>query len=54
MLGLRYFVCERCDSVHSGLEEPAACARCAAVAFAELPAGTGADAYFTRGLRGDR
>ncbi|WP_323676115.1 hypothetical protein [Halorubellus sp. PRR65] len=28
MLGLRYYVCERCDAVHADVEPPDACGRC--------------------------
>ncbi|WP_435066396.1 hypothetical protein [Halobaculum sp. EA56] len=36
MLGLRFYACEGCDTVHDGVEEPAACAACGADRFEEL------------------
>ncbi|WP_435064632.1 hypothetical protein [Halobaculum sp. EA56] len=44
MRGLRYVSCDRCGLVHSDVDVPARCARCAGGDFTALVADRGADA----------
>ena len=46
MLGLRYFACERCDTVFALPEPHSQCGRCGAEALAELPPDDTAGTYF--------
>ena len=56
MLGLRFFECRRCGTVHAGPESPTRCADCDGDEFAELTGRLQGDAYFsgTAGRRADR
>ncbi|MFC6787278.1 hypothetical protein ACFQFH_15825 [Halobaculum halobium] len=59
MLGIRYFSCDRCGLVHSDLDEPARCARCASDGFTPVTADRGRDessadaAYFAGSMIDD-
>ncbi|WP_187347743.1 hypothetical protein [Haloplanus rubicundus] len=46
MPGLRFFACERCETVYAAPEEPSGCDRCADGRLAELGDADGAAAYF--------
>ncbi|MFC7095811.1 hypothetical protein [Halobaculum marinum] len=54
MLGLQFYVCDRCDAVHSGVEEPPACARCGDGRFANITTAVQGDSYFTRASAPER
>jgi rubredoxin len=43
---LRFFACDRCETVHADAEEPSRCGRCGATRLEELTDGVQADPYF--------
>lgn len=53
MLGLRYVVCDRCETVFAVPETPSRCQRCDAPALRAVESGTGAAAYFSPCRGGD-
>ena len=53
MLGLRYYVCEACETVSSGPEALVRCARCDGESMREVTHRLGGDAYFTRWMGDD-
>lgn len=48
MLGLRFFGCLRCQTVHADPGPPERCGECGATRFEELTAGSQASEYFSR------
>jgi len=47
VLGLRFFGCQRCDTVYAGPEPPPRCTDCAGDEFAELTERLQGDTYFS-------
>ena len=47
VLGLRFFGCQRCDTVYAGPEPPPRCTNCAGDEFAELTGRLQGDTYFS-------
>ncbi|WP_299235348.1 hypothetical protein [Natronomonas sp.] len=52
MLGLRYFACERCETVVAEVEAPVACRECGASEIGELTGEGSASEYFAPSGRG--
>ncbi len=48
MLGLRFFVCEGCETVYADVEKPLRCRSCGDEPVEELGPGTRASEYFMR------
>ncbi|MFB6251257.1 MAG: hypothetical protein ABEI27_06170 [Halobellus sp.] len=46
MLGLRFFVCNGCETVYADVEAPLQCVRCDDGLFEELGSGSQAAEYF--------
>ncbi len=46
VLGLRFFVCERCETVHASPDEPPRCRDCGVGTFREITHRLQADTYF--------
>jgi hypothetical protein len=46
MLGLRFFVCEECETAYADIEVPECCHDCGAPALEELAGGSQAAEYF--------
>lgn len=46
MLGLRFYACEDCETVHADVGVPPACGRCDGGAFREITRSLGTDTYF--------
>lgn len=50
MLGLRFFACDGCDTVYSGVEPPERCDDCGRVSPEEISDRLRKDAYFCRAV----
>jgi hypothetical protein len=48
VLGLRYYACDRCETVFADVEAPPRCGRCAAERLRELTRDLQGDDYFWR------
>lgn len=46
VLGVRFFVCDACGTVHADIEQPAQCHRCEYQSLAAMDPGSQAAEYF--------
>jgi hypothetical protein len=54
MLGLRFFVCDRCETVHASPEESRSCTSCEGGSVREITGALQTDTYFWRAGGDDR
>jgi hypothetical protein len=52
VLGLRYYACDRCETVFADVETPPRCGRCAAEGLREITRDLQGDDYFWRATVG--